>query len=212
LRVPLFLVIAQWVLLFAFGTLLLVMYRQLGRAFHRPRTLAEPGPEVGTRAMGFEYTRVRDNSEQRVRPGEGRGMLLAFVDPTCLSCERLVEALNDADRAGQLADLDVLLLLSDPPSYLRISEAFTNTQLELGQITDQATIDHYKPTVTPLLVALDPVGTVAAAGSAVHGTEVQGFARAARSSTKAVQVIDVDPAAVNGHSITSATTPVAGPK
>jgi hypothetical protein len=212
MRVPLFLVIAQWVLLFALGTLLLVMYRQLGRAFHLPRTVEQPGPAVGTRAMGFGYTRVSDNSEQHVRPGEGRGILLAFVDPTCLSCERLVEALNDADAAGQLADLDVLLLLSDPPSYLQISEAFTNTRLEIGQITDQATIDHYRPTVTPLLVALDPVGTVAAAGSGVDTTEVRGFARAARSNTKAVEVIGVDPAAVNGNPTPGAITPVAGPK
>ena len=37
MKIPLYLAVAQWTLLFAFGLLLIVVYRQLGRMLHQDR-------------------------------------------------------------------------------------------------------------------------------------------------------------------------------
>lgn len=181
MNVPAGLVIAQWALLIGLGLLVVVLYRQLGRALHRPREGQELGPPIGTRAASFSYVRLADRSVSRVSPGdEGRPVFLAFVDPTCPSCEHLVEALGVAETSGELADTRVLLLMSDPPAYVEISDVFQHTTLEIGQILEDETIDAYKATATPLLVAIDAAGTVRAAGSAVHISQVRAFHGATR--------------------------------
>lgn len=211
MRVPVGLAIAQWCLLIGLGLLVVVLYRQLGRAFHRPREGQELGPPLGTRAASFSYARVADRNVSRVSPGdEGRPALLAFVDPTCPSCERLVEALGVAETSGELGDTRVLLLMSDPPAYVEISEVFRRTTLEIGQILEEETVDSYRATSTPLLVAVDTGGTVQAAGSAVHVSQVRAFHRACREPASAP---DFSLLTVNTNS--TATTPadrsVAGP-
>lgn len=181
MKVPVGLVIAEWALLIGLGLLVVVLYRQLGRALHRPREGRELGPPVGTRAVSFSYASVADRGVSRVSPGdEAQPVLLAFVDPTCPSCERLVEALGVAETSGELADTRVLLLMSDPPAYVEISEVFQHTTLEIGQILEDETIDAYRASATPLLVAIDAAGTVQAAGSAVHISQVRAFHGAIR--------------------------------
>ena len=59
ITLPLWLVAGQWVLLFALGFLVLVMYRQIGLLEH----LKDSGPEreglpVGEKAPSFDYTPV----------------------------------------------------------------------------------------------------------------------------------------------------------
>lgn len=200
MRIPVYLAIAQWALLFALGMLVIVMYRQLGRAFHRPRSTGELGPPVGSKAADLEYTRLRDGTLQYAIPGDGQAMLLAFADPTCPSCERLVEALGEAQDAGELASVRVLLLVSDPPSYLEISDAFRKTHLELGQIVAQATVEAYKASATPLLVAIDRTGTVRSAGPAVQRAEVKAFSQACLDPRAEVTPLDVVSGARNGNS------------
>lgn len=203
MRVPAGLMIAQWSLLIGLGFLVVVLYRQLGRAFHRPREGQELGPPLGTRAASFSYARVPDRGVFRVSPGdEAEPVLLAFVDPTCPSCERLVEELGVAETSGELADTRVLLLMSDPPAYIEISEVFSRTTLEIGQILEEKTIDSYRATATPLLVAIDTEGTVQAAGSAVHISQVRAFHRACNGPAP---VRDFSVVTVNTDSTT--TTP-----
>ena len=183
MRIPEYVAIAQWALLLALATLVIVMYRQLGRALVRPKDGRELGPPVGSQAIAFDYTKVADGEKGRMVPGDGQAILLAFVDPTCPACERLVEALDDASDAGELRDMRVLLVLSDPPSYLQISDAFRSTRFEIGQINREATLRSYRANATPLLVAVDPVGVVAAAGSATQVSQVQAFSRSCRTMT-----------------------------
>lgn len=205
MRVPAGLVIAQWALLIGLGLLVVVLYRQLGRAFHRPREGQELGPPLGTRAASFSYARVADQVVSRVTPGdEGWPVLLAFVDPTCPSCERLVEALGVAETSGELADTRVLLLMSDPPAYVEISEVFRHTTLEIGRVLEEETIASYRATATPLLVAIDAAGAVQAAGSAVHISQVRAFHRTCQGPVPAQ---DFSVLTVNASSTTT-TTPV----
>jgi hypothetical protein len=178
MRIPVYLEVAQWALLFALGLLVIVLYRQLGRHFSLAKRSDDLGPAVGSGAAGFEYARVSDASVQRFTPGDGRAALVAFVGPTCPACEDLVVALGEADDAGELAGARALLLISESPSYLQISEPFRTTRLEVGQILADATIEAYRASATPLLVAIDGAGVVRSAGSVIERADVRAFASA----------------------------------
>jgi hypothetical protein len=186
MTIPLYLAVAQWALLLALGLLVFVMYRQLGRILNatgNASATGELGPVVGTRAAGFEYTRVSDDTRQYFTPGGGQPSLVAFVDPTCPACEQLVSSLNAAADSGELAELRVLLLTSDPPAYLQISDTFRTTRLEIGRPVSRAAHDDYKASATPLLVGIDVHGEVRAAGSVRRPGEVRGFVSKANVPT-----------------------------
>jgi hypothetical protein len=173
MREPLFLVIAQWALLFALAVLMLVMYRQLGWLLSENGKPAELGPPVGGRAARISYLSLPGGEPAELTPGDGRPALIAFVDPTCPACEQLVASLDAAHAAGDLAGITVLLLTSDPPSYLQISAAFTGTSLRIGQPASRTAVASYRATATPLLVAVDKTGVVRAAGPASQPAEVR---------------------------------------
>jgi hypothetical protein len=171
-----YLAVAQWALLFALGLLVIVLYRQLGRHFRLSQPDTALGPPVGSEAARFEYARVTDASAQHFTPGNGTAALVAFVGPTCPACEDLVVALGEAADAGELVGVRVLLLISDPPSYLQISEPFRTTRLEVGRIVADATLEAYRASATPLLVAIDGTGIVRSAGPVIDREEVRAFA------------------------------------
>ncbi len=178
MKIPLYLAVAQWALLLSLGLLVFILYRQLGRVFGQNKPTAEHGPAVGTMAAAFEYKRLRDDSLQYLAPGDGQPTLVAFADPSCQSCDRLVAAMNTVDHAGELTGLRVLLLTSDPPKYLQISAAFRSTRLEIGQIVTRATVHDYQALATPLLVAIDASGVVRSAGAAFEVADVRAFSQA----------------------------------
>ncbi len=176
--VPLYLQIAQWALLLGLGCLVVVMYRQLGRLLGHSGKAAELGPRTGSIAAPFRYERIPDGSIGQVRPGDGQPVLIAFVDPTCPACEQLVTSLSDLQAEGQLRGARPLLLISDPPGYLRISAAFQATSLEIGRPLTTAEVSGYRATGTPLLVVVDASGVVRAAGVASRPAEVLAFTAA----------------------------------
>jgi hypothetical protein len=178
MTIPLYLAVAQWVLLLALGLLVIIMYRQLGRVFDKTKEAAALGPEVGKKAAEFGYERISDDTRHYVTPGDGQPSLVAFVDPTCPACEQLVDNLGIAMEAGDLAGFRVLLLTSDPPSYLQISDTFRTTRLEIGKVTTHGVREAYNALATPLLVAIDGDGKVRAAGSVRQLKEVRGFGQA----------------------------------
>lgn len=177
MRIPLFLAVAQWTLLFALGLLVIVMYRQLARVMGGAEP-AKAGPALGSRAASFPYARPGDDAVRYFTPGDGQAALLAFVDPTCPACEKLVAALGEAHRAGELDGLRVLLVTSEPPGYLQISEDFRTTALEIGRPVTRSDLDSYSASATPLLVAIDPAGLVRLAGHAMRPADVRAFIRA----------------------------------
>lgn len=177
MKIPVYLAVAQWALLLALGLLVIILYRQLGR-LGSSKAATELGPKVGSRAAEFSYARVGDNSRHYLTPGDGQPLLVAFVDPTCPACEQLVGNLTLATDAGDLAGLRVLLLTSDPPSYLQISDSFRRTPLEIGMVTTHGVREAYNAVGTPLLVAIDGEGTVRAAGAARELQEVRAFSQA----------------------------------
>jgi len=186
MKVPLYLAVAQWTLLFAFGLLLIVVYRQLGRMLHKDDAATPLGPALGSKAASLEYNRFADDTVQYVTPGDGQPTLLAFVEPTCPSCEQLVLALGTAAHAGELSGLRVLLLTSSPSA----------TQA-------------YGATSTPLLVAIDRDGVVRAAAPAIRLAEVRTFSRACLLPPEA-ESIPITAAARQHENDLEAATPAAG--
>jgi hypothetical protein len=184
MTIPLYLAIAQWMLLLALGLLVFIMYRQLGHIFRGPTTAAEFGPAVGTGAASFEYTRVSDGTRHHFTAGDGQAALVAFVDPTCPACESLVSNLNTAADGGELDELRVLLLTWDPPAYVQISDSFRATRLEIGRPVAHAAKDDYKVSATPLLVAIDTDGVVRAAGAVRHLGDLRTFISRASSTPR----------------------------
>lgn len=185
MRIPLFLVVAQWALLLALGLLVITAYRQLGRVLGPSRPAEGIGPEVGSRPGRITYERLPNAAAAGQAgdvlafvPGGGRVTLLAFVDPTCPSCEELVTALGTVRDAGELEDTQVLLLTADPPDYVQISAAFRATELELGRLLDRDELEPYRATATPLLVALDSWGVVRAAGTVARQADIRTFRQA----------------------------------
>jgi hypothetical protein len=171
-KIPLYLAVAQWALLGALGLLVIVMFRQLGQLLKGNAKAAEFGPRVGSLAAPLSYQRPGERDVRTFTPGDGQPALVAFVDPTCPSCEQLVTTLDAMRAAGELADVRVLLLISDPASYLVISEAFRASELEIGRPADPSGLEAYRVTGTPLLVAVDAAGAVAGAGSTARPAEV----------------------------------------
>jgi len=184
MRIPLYLEVAQWALLFGLGLLVVVLYRQLGLLLRKSHHAADLGPPVGSPAGSFRYERVPDGTRLQLRPGDGRPTLIAFVDPTCPACEQLVASLSTMQASGELAGIRVLLLISDPPGYLSISAAFQATSLEIGRPVSTAEIAGYRAAGTPLLVAVDGAGLVRAAGVARQVDEVRAFVGAIRTSSE----------------------------
>jgi hypothetical protein len=184
MRIPLFLAVAQWVLLLALGWLVIIMYRQLGRVFGSQKPSDDHGPEVGSTAAAIEYMRLRDERPGFLTPG-GQPALVAFVEPSCLSCDKLVAAMSATYEAGELDGWRVLLLMSDPPKYIRVSDAFQKTRLEIGRVLTTSTVEDYQAIATPLLVAIDAAGVVRAAGSAVDIPDVKSFIETCSTSAGA---------------------------
>jgi hypothetical protein len=178
MRIPVYLEVAQWALLLGLGCLVVVMYRQLGRLLRQPDDGAALGPPVGSRAAQFRYERVPAGVTALVTPGDGQAMLIAFVDPTCPACEQLVTSLGELQAAGRLPETRILLLMSDPPGYLRVSAAFQATSLEIGRPVNAQEMTRYRAEATPLLVAVDGAGVVRSAGVASSPGEVRAMAAA----------------------------------
>jgi hypothetical protein len=201
MRIPLYLAIAQWALLLTLGLLVIGAYRQLGRVFSGKRRADALGPAVGSSAQEFEYIRIRDNTSQIFTPaGHDGPTLLGFVDPTCPACEELVENLSAAHASGELAGFRTLLVMSDPPAYAEISPAFCSTAIEIGRPPTEAARQAYNATATPLLIAVDRVGTVRAARPATERKDIRALSQTALAprgdDALGVTIIDPDKAAM----------------
>jgi len=202
IRIPLYLAVAQWALLAALGVLVVVMFRQLGRLLAGASQPAELGPAVGSLAAPVAYSRPGEDAVRRLTPGDGQPALVAFVDPTCPSCEELVGVLDAARRAGELTGLRTLLLISDPVSYLQISAPFRSTGLEIGRPAQAGGLRSYRVTATPLLVAIDAAGLVRAAGPVRQAAQVRAYAQACLLPEPETTLAVVPAAAARGETST----------
>ena len=69
MRIPLYLAVAQWALLLALATLVVIAYRQLGRVLGQPEQPAELGPPPGSRPARIAYAPLGAGAAAAPPPG-----------------------------------------------------------------------------------------------------------------------------------------------
>jgi hypothetical protein len=86
-----------WAVLVGLAALVLVLYRQVERAYAASARGAPGGLSPGTEAPGLEVLQGTEIVEWHV-PDDDRIRVLAFVTTTCEACVRLLRALTDLER------------------------------------------------------------------------------------------------------------------
>lgn len=188
---PLWLVVSQWVLLFALGGLVVTLYRQLGYYLHvTTSSPANQGLDIGEAVPAFQYLPAGDGAmtPRRFEP-RGDWSVLLFADPGCASCEQAVQALERAGAGGdQLSH--TLIVTTAEPSRIRAIEAFQATPLPIARVQPHVADRLFRTTVTPFLFVIDPDGTVAAKGVATDHLAVRALLQKRdRGSRRALPVV-----------------------
>ena len=177
IRIPLYLEIAQWALLLGLGTLVIVLYRQLGRLLTTTGEPRRPARQSAAKAAPIRYARIPADSACRLTPGDGQPALIAFVDPTCPACEQLVASLASCGSRASSTECAYCCSCPIRPGYLRYLCGVPGD--EPG---DRPSAQRRRrsagtgSTGTPLLVAVDRGGVVRAAGVTSKLTEVRAHA------------------------------------
>ncbi len=165
ITLPLWLFASQWVLLFALGFLVFVMFRQIA-LFER---LKDSGSEreglpIGEKAPSFGYQPVNRNSDApaRFEPG-GRWSLLLFADPSCASCQSTLLTLERL--APRLTpSMQILVATTAGPAVVAAADAFRQATVEIGRIPADVSMRLYRTTVTPFGHLIDPEGVIRVKG------------------------------------------------
>ncbi|HZU69427.1 MAG TPA: hypothetical protein VFA09_19275 [Ktedonobacteraceae bacterium] len=165
IALPLWLFAGQWVLLFALGFLVFVMFRQIA-LFERLKDAGSEreGLTVGEKAPSFVYQPVnrRANPPARFEPA-GSWSLLLFADPNCSSCQSTLLSLERlAPRLTQ--SMQLLVATTAEPAVIAAAEAFRQATVEIGRIPADVSMRLYRTTVTPFGHLIDPEGIVRAKG------------------------------------------------
>jgi hypothetical protein len=167
IRLPLWLVVSQWTLLFALGWLVIVMYRQVAYL----QLLKDAGSErdglpIGEKAPAFDCTLINQGTALPTRfEPRGHWSLLLFADPGCASCETALQALE------QLAPtfthtLHIQVVTSAELSQIMAVEVFTTTSFDISHIRHDVVSQLYRTRVTPFAFLIDPEGIIRAKGIA----------------------------------------------
>jgi len=174
ITLPVWLVVSQWVLLFALGFLVIVMYRQLGFLLHLKDLGTErEGPHIGERAPAFDYISVNQNTGASVHfEPEGGWSLLLFADPGCMSCQ---DALPIFERFLSKVErpLRVLVLTSAEPVLIAASEAFRTTSLSIGRVSRDVPGRLYHSNITPFACLIDAEGVIRSKGVASNEATIR---------------------------------------
>jgi hypothetical protein len=181
IQIPLYLAVVQWVVLLSLGLLVLLMYRQLARQMGIGARPQEPGLPTGTRATAFDYVSVPANGarrQARFEPASGRPALVLFADPSCTACDEALIALEDAVRSTAGEDLVVLVVTTEPDTYLAASKAFQTTMLPLARVANDVARS-YRVDVTPFAYGIDRRGVIRASLVPRSARDFEAMARAA---------------------------------
>jgi hypothetical protein len=159
ITLPTWLFVSQWILLFALGFLIIVMYRQLALVERLKDMGSErEGLPIREKAPAFEYTPVNrgSNAPTRFEP-QGKWSLLLFADPGCVSCQKTLVAL---DRLAPKLEQTMQVLVATPaePAQIAAADAFREATVEIGRIHSNVSTRLYRTTVTPFGYLIDPRG------------------------------------------------------
>jgi len=178
ITLPLWLVVSQWVLLFALGFLIIVMYRQV--AFLQQ--LNDQGSEreglpSGEKAPAFDYTPINQGKAAPAHfEPRGRWTLLVFADPGCVSCQSTLLALERlAPKLEQ--KMRVLVLTSAELGEINAADAFRTSSTVISRVHSDVPSRLYRITVTPFGYLIDPAGMIRARDIVADESAIQKLVR-----------------------------------
>lgn len=185
-QVSIWIVVGQWVLLFALGLLVVVAYRQLGYMLHLKDIMSNAGSErdglaLETQAPSFSYIPVREgisgNLPQHFESG-GREVLLLFADPGCVSCQNALITLEEV--APQVRHkLSLLVMTSSDPELVAAVKEFHSSTFEVGLVKKEVIFKSYKTYTTPFMYIIDAKGVIRAKGLAGSKNDINRVLRKA---------------------------------
>ncbi len=187
ITLPLWFVVSQWTLLFAFGFLVIMMYRQIAFLEQlRDRGSEREGLPIGEKAPSFDFKPVNRNTSASVHfEPKGKWSFLLFADPSCASCQNTLLALERL--APKLAQsMQVLVATTSEPALVAASDAFRLASVEIGRISADVSTRLYRTSVTPFGYLIDPEGVTRAKGVATDESSIRKIVR--QGDRKAVNV------------------------
>jgi hypothetical protein len=163
---PLPVAVAQWVMLLAFGLLLILAYRQLAYLLEVSARASgrEGGLKLGTAAPAFSFSAASGSLGEFSVDG-GLPVVLMFVNPRCRSCEDAVVALGRIQNQDPRGVRCAVVTTADPNAVSSIG-AFQGSQFEVLYVEARVSWDLYKVPATPFVYGIDNQGQVACKGSA----------------------------------------------
>lgn len=171
---PLWLVVSQWVLLFALAALVVLMYRQLGYLLDIQKIGSEDeGLPLGEPAPSFDYI-LAQGSTQRSNHFDPEGMksLLLFADPNCVSCRDALSALESLAPRLQ-RQMQVLVVTSADADLVSTVDPFKSSTLAIGCVDSDMPVKTYRTRVTPFAYIVDADGKVRAKGIAANEAAIR---------------------------------------
>ena len=164
---PTWVVVAQWILLFTLGGLVIVLYRQFAYVLSlRDVGTERDGLPIGEKAPAFDLLPFESGRDAPVRfDPVGHWSLLMFADSGCESCSHAVTALGRlAPKLRQLSQ--VLVVTQSEPLRIAAVEAFAIALVPVGRVDAEVSERLYRTHVTPFAYEIDPEGIIRAKGAA----------------------------------------------
>ena len=174
---PLWLVVSQWTLLFALGFLIIIMYRQVAFLQRlRDGGSEREGLPIGEKAPVFDYLPVNGRSSSGHFDPRGSWSLLVFADPTCVSCQDALLALERmVPKLGQT--VRVLVATSADPALIDAVDAFRTASIPVSRVSIEVPTRLYHTSVTPYGYVIDPEGKIRARGVAADESSIRKLVR-----------------------------------
>lgn len=178
ISLPLWLVVSQWVLLFALGCLVIVAYRQLGYMLHLKEMGTEhDGRQIGEQAPAFSYTPMQQSLDASdYFDPKGKWSLLLFADPGCVSCQGALRALEHF-APEVAARMQILVATSADPALITAVEEFRTASVTIGRVDGEVPFKLYRTHATPFLYVIDAEGVIQAKGVAGNEAEFRKLVR-----------------------------------
>lgn len=178
ITLPVWLFVSQWVLLFALGFLIMMMYRQVAYLEQvKDHGTERNGLPVGEKAPSFDYTPVNRRVNEPVRfVPEGNWSLLLFADPSCVSCQSALLALERVAPKFP-PSMRVLVATSSEPALIAASDAFRLATVEIGRVPASVSTRLYSTSITPFGFLIDPEGVTRAKGAVTDEASLRNVVR-----------------------------------
>lgn len=190
ISLPTWLVVSQWVLLFALGFLIFVMYRQTQYLqILKDRGSERDGLAVGEKASVFDCIPMNQRAKALIHfEPVGKWSLLLFADPGCVSCQNALLALEELlPKLGRVSQ--VVVATTSQPDQIVAVEAFDTESFAIIQVAPNVLSRLYRTGTTPFVHLIDPRGIVRAKGAATDKSSILKVVRKADHNIPNVELV-----------------------